>query len=224
MIPFRFLFVAIGIALLCAGLFFDMNGAFAQAATPTPDRLAQPTLPAKPTQADKGAQVYWLACLPCHGDRGQGLTEDFIQTYPEEDHNCWASGCHGKNPYESGFTIPRYIPPVIGAGTLQNFPNAASLQSYIRAAMPYWKPGSMTEEESWQVTAFLLRENNLWGAQDELTASTAERILVGPPRATPAPQPSPPTDAPAMVSPYFLLAGFGILILLFILAGRLEKK
>ncbi len=163
-----------------------MGGAAAQTVMPTPDRLAQPTLPAQPSQADRGAQVYWLSCLPCHGDKGQGLTQEFIETYPEEDHNCWASGCHGKNPYESGFTIPRTIPAVIGEGALQKFGNAAALRAYIKAAMPYWKPGSLTDEEAWQATAFLLRENGLWDARADLTSENAAEILLAP-SATPTP-------------------------------------
>ena len=177
--------MTIGIALLFAGLFFDTGSAVSQAAsTPTPDRLAQPTLPAVPSQADQGSQVYWLSCLPCHGDRGQGLTEEFRQTYPVEDRNCWVSGCHGNRPYDSGFTLPTAIPAVVGSTALQKFETAASLRSYIFAAMPYWKPASLTEEETWQVTAFILRENKLWSASGELTASNAGSIPVGPPVVT----------------------------------------
>ena len=183
---------SVGVALLIAGLLFDTGPVYSQAqATPTFDRLAQPTLPADPNQADQGSQVYWLSCLPCHGDRGQGLTEEFIQTYPEEDRNCWTSGCHGARPYEDGFTIPKYIPPVIGEGTLQKFSNAAALRSYIHAAMPYWDPGSLTEEQTWQVTAFMLREGGLWDDSVELNASNADLVLLGLPTATPTPQPLP---------------------------------
>lgn len=164
-----------------------MSYVSAQEPMPTPDRLAQPTLPALPSQADKGAQVYWLACLPCHGDKGQGLTQEFIETYPQEDHNCWASGCHGKNPYESGFTIPTSIPPVVGEGALQKFSTAAALRIYIKAAMPYWNPGSMTEEESWQVTAFLLRENKRWDARSVLTVENASAVFIVLPTASPTP-------------------------------------
>lgn len=47
-------------------------------ATPTIDRLlAPPTVPA-PNQADEGAQLYWLHCQPCHGDQGQGLTDEAV--------------------------------------------------------------------------------------------------------------------------------------------------
>ena len=145
---------------------------------PTPDRLAEPTLPADPTQADRGAQVYWLSCLPCHGDQGQGLTDEFRAIYPEEEQNCWESGCHGKNPYESGFTIPRKIPAVIGEKTLAKFSNGAQLHAYIRAAMPFWKPGSLSEEDSWKVTAFVLRENKLWDGVGELNETTAATVSI----------------------------------------------
>lgn len=154
--------------------------------TPTPNRLAQPTLPPRPSQADLGAQVYWLSCLPCHGDRGQGLTDEFRQTYPQEDRFCWKSGCHGPRPYEQGFTLPETVPAVIGPGTLAKFQNAAILRVYILATMPYWRPGSLTEEQTWQVTAFLLRENGIWEARQELGSSNAEAIRIGidlPPRA-----------------------------------------
>jgi hypothetical protein len=216
--PFYLLFISIGIALLFAGLFFDMGTVVAQTSMPTPDRLAQPTLPASPSQADQGAQVYWLACLPCHGDRGQGLTEEFKQTYPEEDRNCWNSGCHGARPYENGFTLPPSIPPVIGSGTLQKFPNATILRSYIFATMPWWKPASLTQEESWQVTAFLLRENKLWNAHDDLTAANADLILVGAPVATATPQPLPAVTW--ILSPFPFIVGIVIVILLLFVRNR----
>lgn len=171
---------SLGIALLLAGLFFDIGRAGPQAqATPTLDRLAQPTLPAEPSQADHGSQVYWLSCLPCHGDVGQGLTDEFRDAYPEEDRNCWNSGCHGERPYDNGFKLPRAIPAVIGPGTLQKFANASVLYGYIRGAMPYWKPGSLTDEEAWQVTAFILQQNGLWNGSGELNEANAPQVLVG---------------------------------------------
>jgi mono/diheme cytochrome c family protein len=221
----QLLLISIGIALLFAGLFFDMGMVVAQTSVmPTPDRLAQPTLPASPSQADKGAQVYWLACLPCHGDRGQGLAEEFKQTYPEEDRNCWNSGCHGERPYENGFTLPKTIPPVIGDGMLQKFPDALALRSYIFATMPFWKPGSLTDEEAWQVTAFVLRENSLWNSKDDLNESNAALISLGaPPTAAPTLH---PVQAPAERQPLvlLLLVGFIALAPLFILLWAFRKK
>lgn len=217
--PLQLFLIGIGIALLLAGLFFNMGAVDAQT-MPTPDRLAQPTLPASPSQADKGAQVYWLTCLPCHGDRGQGLTEEFKQTYPAEDRNCWNSGCHGKRPYENGFTLPTTIPAVIGAGTLQKFPNALVLRSYIFAAMPYWRPASLTEEESWQVTAFLLRENNVWIAREGLTEANADRIQINAPMAAATPQPS--FSITSSIA-FFLLFLIGCAVLIFLAFFRKHR-
>ncbi|RME58612.1 hypothetical protein D6779_06145 [Candidatus Parcubacteria bacterium] len=148
------------------------------ALTPTPDRLAQPTLPPAPTQADRGAQVYWLWCLPCHGDRGQGLTDEFRALYPPEDNNCWLRGCHGKNPYEEGFVVPRYIPPLIGPTALQRFATAEQLHAYIQVNMPYWRPGILSDDEVWMVTAFLLRENGYWPGMEPLGPANASRVAL----------------------------------------------
>ena len=199
----RFLFrtgaIALGIALLTAGLFFEGGIASPVLQEPTPvstldpiQRLAEPTLPAQPSQADHGAQDYWLYCLPCHGERGQGLTEEFRETYPPDEVNCWQSGCHGKRPYEFGFTLPTQIPAVVDHSALSKFTDAAQLNAYIRATMPYWNPGSLTEDEAWRVTAFLLRENDLWDASTELNASNAADVKI--PRGsllTPAATPQP---------------------------------
>ncbi len=192
-ILFRITLLSLGIALLFAGLFFDTGTAISSRpqvdATPTVDRLAEPTLPAAPSQADHGAQVYWLSCLPCHGDRGQGLTDEFRNTYPKEDRYCWNSGCHGERPYDNGFKLPMTIPAVVGAGTLQKFANATALQGYIKGAMPFWKPGSLTDDQAWQVTAFILRANGLWDARAELNASNADQVRVGANEAVPTSTP-----------------------------------
>jgi mono/diheme cytochrome c family protein len=218
----KFIFLPFGIALLVAGLFFDMgrvSSVEAQVdATPTVDRLAEPTLPPVPSQADHGAQVYWLSCMPCHGDRGQGLTDEFRATYPPEEEYCWESGCHGANPYESGFTIPKQIPALIGNTTLAKFADAAQLNAYIRATMPFWNPGSLTEEDAWRVTAFILRQNDLWDSSTELNASNAANVKI--PRAaflTPIVTLQPAeaeTPAGNESLPWLIIAGVVVLILL----------
>lgn len=215
------LLLPLGIALLLAGLFFDRGTAdsvhLQTGATPTPDRLAEPTLPAIPSQADHGAQVYWLSCLPCHGDKGQGLTDEFRTTYPPEEQYCWNRGCHGEVPYENGFKLPMKIPALIGETTLAKFSDAAQLNAYIRAAMPFWKPGSLTEEESWRVTAFILRENHLWDDKTELNASNAANVKI--PRAaflTPAgtPQQAEVQKGNGMMTWFVLIGALGLIVLL----------
>ncbi len=217
----------LGIALLFAGLFFDSGAADSarpQAeVTPTPDRLAEPTLPADPSQADYGAQVYWLSCLPCHGDKGQGLTDEFRKTYPPEEEYCWESGCHGPNPYESGFTLPRKIPAVIGPNTLGKFADAAQLNAYVRAVMPFWKPGSLTEEDAWRVTAFILRENNLWDDTTELNASNAASVKIPRGALTPVATPQPAEGQAGSGVPAWMV-WVGLFMLLLVLMFTLRKS
>lgn len=186
-------FLAFGFAILLSLLFFDGGAGTtsAQSLIPTPDRLAEPTVPASPSQADLGAQVYWLSCLPCHGDRGQGLTDEFRAAYPPEEEYCWERGCHGDVPYEGGFKLPKTIPAVVGEQALVKFSDAAQLQSYIRAAMPFWDPGSLTEEDSWKVTAFVLRSNGLWNGTEELGPQNASQVKIQRGAATPTATASP---------------------------------
>lgn len=195
-IVFRILLFPLGVALLIAASLFQEGTALSVKLQSTPqatlspfERLAEPTLPAAPAQADYGAQTYWLLCLACHGDRGQGLTEEFRETYPPEEQYCWERGCHGERPYDYGFTLPMQIPAVMGPeAALGKFTTAARLNAYIMAAMPYWKPGSLTEEEGWLVTAFLLRENGIQ-FDENLDDSNAEEILLSALQLFPTPVP-----------------------------------
>jgi mono/diheme cytochrome c family protein len=130
--------------------------------TPTVDRLAPPPTVENPTQADEGAYDYWLNCQPCHGDRAQGLTDEWRAQYPPEDQNCWESGCHGDRPYENGFTLPTRVPALVGDGSLERFETLGQLYNYMRSAMPYQAPGNLSDEEYLAITAFLAREHGVW--------------------------------------------------------------
>lgn len=176
----------VGLTLLLTLAFFQQGTALSSPdspfPTPTPDRLAKPPLPESPSQADYGAQEYWFQCMPCHGDRGQGLTDEFRMLYPPEEQNCWESGCHGPRFYENGWTIPKNVPALIGPGALQKFPNASILQAYIKASMPFQWPGTLDDETAWKLTAFLARENGMWDASQPLNEENALQVsLVKPP-------------------------------------------
>jgi mono/diheme cytochrome c family protein len=221
----QLILLSLGIALLLAGLFFQLGseGVAAQQATPvaTQDRLAEPTLPAAPSQADYGAQVYWLNCSPCHGDRAQGLTDEFRELYPEEDRNCWNSHCHGNVTYENGFTIPTAVPALVGSGALAKFPTAANLYGYIHATMPFQKPNSLTDEEYYQIVSFLLRQNDIIDGGMEVNDSNAAQITVS--RATPAVTPQAPRQGGETSSLGWSIL-FGSLLALFIALFILKKS
>jgi mono/diheme cytochrome c family protein len=142
--------------------------------TPTVDRLAAPPTAENPTQADEGAQLYWLHCQPCHGDQGQGLTDEWRAQYPPEDQNCWNSGCHGNRPYENGFTLPTAVPAVIGEDSLARFATLGEVHAFIQAAMPYQDAGHLSEAEYLAITAFLARAHGVWNEQSLNTANVGE--------------------------------------------------
>lgn len=173
-----------GMALVLSLLFLSLAGLFPARAQeegprtmPIPDRLAPPPLPAQPTQADYGARVYWLACMTCHGDRGQGLTDEWRAAWAPGDQDCWQSKCHAANHPPEGFVLPYSVPPVIGDGTLTKFTTAADLYAYLKARMPWHQPGSLSDEQYWQLTAYLLRANGfLPSADTTLTAVNASTV------------------------------------------------
>jgi hypothetical protein len=127
--------------------------------SPTPDPLAEPPLPANPTQLENGRHLYWLNCMPCHGDRGQGLTAEFRQVYVE-DANCWARGCHGGRLEDKGFPIPKTVPAIISStGTLPPFDTPEKLYQFLRATHPPQNPGFMPDSDYWALTAYLWDQN-----------------------------------------------------------------
>jgi hypothetical protein len=144
---------------------------------PMVDRLAAPPTVAAPTQADDGAQLYWLHCQPCHGDVGQGLTDEWRAQYPPDDQYCWDSGCHGDQPYENGFTLPFTVPAVIGDGTLTKYQTVGGLYRYIQVAMPFWNPNSLTAEEYLAITAHLARAHGTWDGS-RLTVDNVDAMLL----------------------------------------------
>jgi mono/diheme cytochrome c family protein len=129
--------------------------------TPTPDPLAIPELPENPTQVDLGRVSYYYNCMPCHGDQGQGLTDEWRATWVDDHQNCWARGCHSNRLEEEGFPIPTVVPPVAGTVyTLIDFSTPDSLYDYLQSTHPPQNPGILTEEDYWALTAFLLSEND----------------------------------------------------------------
>ena len=119
------------------------------------DDLTSPLLPPESPQIDLGAETYYQICLACHGDWGQGLTDEWRSEWGE-DMDCWQSKCHAPNHPPGGFEFPKTVPPVLGMGALAGYANAEELYQNISQTMPWWNPGSLTEEQSWGLTAYLM--------------------------------------------------------------------
>ncbi len=181
------LFFAVG--WLCLG--FDRNVAAGQAPQPTPtiDRLATPAMPLSPQPADYGRQVYYLNCMPCHGDVGQGLTDEWRNVWEEDHRNCWASGCHGGRAGDEGFPVPRTIPAVIGAPpVLGNFQTSEELFEYLKQTHPPQRPGVLSDTDYHNVTALLWQDSGRTDPEPTLSPT---------PTPAPAAHPAPTESAPA---------------------------
>jgi mono/diheme cytochrome c family protein len=108
-----------------------------------PDGLA---LPAGRGSARDGATIYGAQCAACHGAEGQGLAP----LYP---------ALIGRDPRgeDFGFALDHSIPRTIG----NYWSHATTLYDYIRRAMPLYTPGSLSADETYAVTAYLLAANRV---------------------------------------------------------------
>lgn len=198
-------------------------------------------LPPDATQMEYGAEVYRLVCKACHGDRGQGLTNDWRAQWNPKDQNCWQSKCHALNHPPDGFYIPM-VPAVVGTRTLQRFKTALDMYNYIQTTMPWHDPGSLIEKDAWSATAYILKINGIVPESD-LNHETAAKLDLGLavsasyapsppplPTATPSPPPLPTAVgkqsaealAPQQIFTFILLAlAIAVVVLI---AARFYKR
>lgn len=100
-------------------------------------------LPAGSGTAAQGAPIYAASCASCHGAKGEGQGG-----YPQ-----LIGGPKGIVDFASDYKIPR---------TIGNYwPYATSLYDYIRRAMPLTAPGSLTADQTYAVTAYLLGKEGI---------------------------------------------------------------
>jgi mono/diheme cytochrome c family protein len=179
---FTWLGIGVSLFILSGGIFTTVP---IQPITPTPtiDRLEIPVLSAHPSQVEIGSNVYYYHCMPCHGDQGQGLTDEWRGVWDEEHQNCWGRGCHSIRDADKTFTIPTVIPSLVGNGSLEiRFSTPEKLFSYLKATHPPQSPGILKDDEYWALTAFLLSKNGIIPPQGEvgpLAKSHADLRILG---------------------------------------------
>jgi quinol-cytochrome oxidoreductase complex cytochrome b subunit len=178
----------LAILLLVLGVFLGI-AISAQAspvfqATPSPQptttfdntRFEKPETAQPPTQLNEGALYYWGVCMPCHGDHGQGLTEEWKLSYNDHERDCWESGCHGQDYPNSSFEIPETgIPAIAGSGKLGRFTSTRDLYDYLINDMPWGRTGTLTTETAWALSAYIkkLHGTGLTGVRINKTNGSA---------------------------------------------------
>ena len=111
-------------------------------------------LPPGTGTAAEGATLYAARCAGCHGKTGkEGPNDALVGRIPND---------------EFPFVRDPRAPKTIGS----YWPYATTVFDYIRRAMPPDKPGSLTDAEVYNLTAFLLAQNDLI-AQDAVIDATS---------------------------------------------------
>lgn len=163
--------------------------------TPTYDPLKEPVLPKDPSREEYGAYLYYYHCMPCHGDLGQGLTDDFRAVWVEDHQDCWNRGCHGGRPKDEGFPIPTYVPRVIAeSDALGRFSRLEDLEAYLRQTHPPQYPGKLAEAEYAALSAYLWSGNHKPAASLDLQLPSTQ--ITTPPAGTTGLQPARTPQAP----------------------------
>jgi cytochrome c len=96
-----------------------------------------------------GKPVYTERCASCHGEKGEDPKYSLLV------------GGHGTLATDK---------PVRTIGSFWQY--ATTLWSYIRRAQPFDEPGSLTADQVYAVTAYLLHLNGIIGEQDVMDAKT----------------------------------------------------
>ena len=110
-------------------------------------------LPPGSGTAERGRDLYARRCAACHGASGKEGPADILV------------GGNGS------LATAR---PLKTVGSF--WPYATTLWDYINRSMPYDRPGTLTADEVYAVTAFVLHLNGIVGAGETLTQETLPRV------------------------------------------------
>ena len=108
---------------------------------------------------EQGATVFAATCASCHGVNGEGKPPAYPQL---------VGGPKGAFNFATDFKIPR---------TIGNYwPYATTVFDYVRRAMPLTAPGSLTPDQTYAVTAYLLNREGLLPSGATLDARSLPAI------------------------------------------------
>lgn len=110
-------------------------------------------LPPGSGTVERGRDVYARRCAACHGPSGKEGPSDLLV------------GGNGS------LATAR---PLKTVGSF--WPYATTLWDYINRSMPYDRPGTLTTDEVYAASAFVLYLNGIIGAADTLTEATLPRV------------------------------------------------
>jgi S-disulfanyl-L-cysteine oxidoreductase SoxD len=110
-------------------------------------------LPKGSGTSTQGAPIFAEKCSACHGDNGKGGVANAVV----EDKKIEGISASQK--------------------TIKNFwPYATTIFDFIRRAMPFSQPRSLSDDEVYALTAYILAENRLIDPKDVMNAETLPKV------------------------------------------------
>ena len=122
--------------------------------------------------AEIGEKIYQQKCLSCHGT--SGIAEVLSQEIESLRGTQNAMKIIAFASLSGGLGSLNSEMPIRSVGSF--WPHASTLFDYIRRAMPYFDPQSLTNDEVYAVTAYVLFINNIINKEDDLNAETLQNI------------------------------------------------
>ena len=113
-------------------------------------------LPPGSGNAVLGRAIYDAKCAACHGAELEGISE---------------AGAAALIGGRGSIGTPRT------KKTVESFwPYATTLFDYVRRAMPFNEPGSLSDAEVYALSAYILYRGNIIGEKDEMNAGTLAKV------------------------------------------------
>jgi S-disulfanyl-L-cysteine oxidoreductase SoxD len=111
--------------------------------------------------AAQGAQIFEDQCSGCHGEGGKGAATT-------------TSGAPAAPPVVSDIKRKGIDDTTLSIANY--WPYATTLFDYIRRAMPWTTPRSLTDDQVYALTAYILAQNKLIDAQQVIDAQTLPKV------------------------------------------------
>jgi S-disulfanyl-L-cysteine oxidoreductase SoxD len=143
----------------------------------TPDQIQRENIDVRPDgqglpdgsgSPGDGQPIFAQKCAACHGASGEGTQSGPRLVDP--------------TPFKVGVNQP----------TIGNYwPYATTVWDYIHRAMPFDAPGSLSNEEVYALTAYLLAQNSIIGDNDRMDAQSLPAVQMPNRPSFTAPDPRP---------------------------------
>ena len=117
-----------------------------------PDGTGLPPGSGTPAQ---GAKIFAQKCVACHGENGAGKPYAALV---------------GGTPLSNGIDTPKTIANFWGYSTI--------VFDFIRRAMPFQAPRTLTNDEVYALTAYILALNRIIGEDETMNAQTLPKVMM----------------------------------------------